>query len=985
MTADSSSDEDDFAREIAPFLAAGMPARHGLSPEAYTARCRALWDACKTDERCKYKLLIDRLYVDTRALRDVDATAGYVDPRARAAHDVSEEPRDPIYCIAMGTVPFSSILTGDDTGSGAVADVHDPSTEPEYGLWILAVLDVLGFERMYRQMGPHRLQALYDRLIAAARTYTDTMALAMHEMGDGSVPTLFSFELGFAYFSDTILLWAPLGETHVAPFLARCTDVFLEALSLGVPLRGAIAVGEAILHQPSGIFLGTPLIDAARLEHAQDWLGIALTGGCSAILQWLDSSLVMPYTPPCKNGTKPDLHSGLVLDWPRRARAKRFDIQAAIDAMHPPETHRAYYDYASAFADHSEKHARWNRDAHIPISIGFLTRALIRARLDETAAPPEVLGMLDSMGLNGPQQEAIASALRGLLNGAALPESIATLPEGPREHLRHIAAVIDDGYIDVEEIAFAVLEQRIGVAPLTARHEDYLAAEPSESNGPWLQCVPFLRALADGAPVPDLPPTLPEAAVRILSSIRDGALGQTVPIDLEALISAVLWTATTEGALSELNERRLSALERGGPPWDGIAPFLRAIAAGRDPDVELTAFDEGAISTVRVVRQVLAWQQAVRRSAVQALEAIEDVDVPFLHELSARVIDVVQGEPDTEVEPLLARLQRSGSPHDAVARWLRRLIADRRSQDIPGGLAADVTQYLQLVTAFALQEQREVSPVLYLMFAALQARIEARSLTLYEIVMLSLLATNSDALAALAQHLVAFVDGADLDPVPAALPESFRELLVKMYADAKRAAEKPTLRRTIELVLQGRAQGQTSDALPVLHTMQASGGTDAVLAGFLLALMEGSIVPTIPDELDDSERQTLFDAGVRALCAPLTLSDLTTAALEKRHYDEPLTDAVRAALEALAASGAPFSLVAGFLTELVQRQLWPRIPSGIPRRTLTLLASTRQYASEFARRVIAVARKQDTPNPQREANPPAQAGHGHESATRRIN
>lgn len=964
MTAESSSDEDDFAREIAPFLAAGMPARHGLSPEAYTAHCRALWDACKTDEKCKHKLLIDRLYLDTRALTDVDATAGYVDPRARAAHDVSEAHHDPIYCIAMGTVPFSSILTGDDTGPGAVADVHDPSTEPEYGLWILAVLDVLGFERMYRQMGPHRMQALYDRLINAARTYTDTLALAMHEMGDGSVPTLFSFELGFAYFSDTILLWAPLGETHVAPFLARCTDVFLEALSLGVPLRGGIAVGEAILHQPSGIFLGTPLIDAARLEHAQDWLGIALTGGCSAILQWLDSSLVMPYTPPCKKGTKPDLHSGLVLDWPRRARAKKVDIQAAIDAMHPPETHRAYYDYASAFAEHSEKHARWNRDAHIPISIGFLTRALIRARLDGAPSPPEVPGMLDGMGLNGPEQEKVASALRGLLNSAALPEeSIAMLPEGPREHLRHVAAVIDDGYIDVEEIAFAVLEQRIGVAPLTARHEDYLAAEPSESNGPWLQCVPFLRALADGAPVPDLPPTLPEAAVRILSSTRDAALGQTVPIDLEALISGVLWAATTEGALSELNERRLSALERGGSPWDGIAPFLRAIAAGRDPDVELTAFDEGAISTVRVVRQVLAWQQAVRRSAVQALEAIEDVEIPFLHELSARVINVVQGEPDPEVEPLLARLERSGSPHDAVARWLRRFMADRRSASLPGSLAADVTQYLQLVTAFALQEQPEVSPVLYLMFAALQARIEARSLTLYEIVMLSLLATNSEALAALAQHLVAFVDGADLDVVPATLPESFRELLVKMHADAKRAAEKPTLRRTIELVLQDRAQVRTSEALPVLHAMLESGGTDAVLAGFLLALMEGSIAPTIPDELDEAERQTLFDAGVRAICAPLTLNDLTVAALQKRHYDEPLTDAVRAALEALAGSGTPFSLVAGFLAELAQRQLWPRIPSGIPRRTLTLLASTRQYASEFARRVIAVARKQDTTVP----------------------
>lgn len=957
------TDAAEFARAIAPFLAADMPGRHGMSRDAYIARCRAVWDACETDDRCNYKLLIDRLHVESHALRDVGDTAAYVDPRARAAANLSREPRDPIYCIAMGTVPFSSLLTGDDTGPAALADAHDPANAAEYGLWILAVLDVLGFERMYRRLGPHRMQAIYSRLIDAARSYVDTSAVAMHEMADGAVPTYFSFDLGFAYFSDTILLWAPMGETQVAPFLARCADVFLEALTLGVPLRGAIAVGEAVLHQPSGTFLGTPLIDAARLEHAQDWLGIALTGGCSTVLDWIDSSLVLPYTPPCKSGTKPELHSGLVLDWARRARAKQLDFRAAIEAMHPPETHRGYYDAALSFAEHSAQQARWNRDLHIPISIGFLTRALIHARLDGVGAPPELHGTLEAMALNGPEEAAVASAFRDLLNGTQLPESIAALPEGPREHLRHLAAVLDDGYIDVEEIALAVLEQRVGVAPLTPRHHDYLAAKPSKSNGPWLQCVPFLQTIVAGAPVPELPPTLPEAAVQILTRTRKAALGESPPVDFEALLAGVLWAATTDGPLSDLNERRIDAIAHMGPPWEAVAPFLRAVSAGRDPEVELTGFDEGPLSTVHIVRQALGWQFAVRRSASQALEELGDVDVRELHELSARVIAVVQGEGDAAVADFLTRLERSGAPHDAAARWLRRLMIERRAPAIPGGIPPDVAEFLQLVGAFALRQQPEVSPVLFLLFAALQARIEGEPLALYNGVMLSLLASTSADLGAFAQHLLAFVDDRDPASVPVELPEGFRETFARMRADAARAAEKPTLQRTVARVLHARAEDRDADALGALCALEEQGGAAAAAAGFLRDLLHGPHAPAIPEDLDDTDRQMLLDAGVRVLCEPATLNEIATAVVEKRHYNEPLPDTIEAGLNALAASGAPFSLTAEFLREFTDRHRWPRIPAGIPRRTFTLLASTRQHGSEFARRVIAVTKKQTSHAP----------------------
>lgn len=81
-----------------------------------------------------------------------------------------------------------------------------------------------------------------------------------------------------AHFSDTILLWVPLVQHFIAPFLARCADMVSEALQMGLPLRGAITAGKAVMHSRTGTFIGEPLVEAARLEQAQNWLGVSL--GC---------------------------------------------------------------------------------------------------------------------------------------------------------------------------------------------------------------------------------------------------------------------------------------------------------------------------------------------------------------------------------------------------------------------------------------------------------------------------------------------------------------------------------------------------------------------------------------------------------------------------------------------------------------------------------------------------------------------------------
>src|SRR5206468_748723 len=109
-----------------------------------------------------------------------------------------------------------------------------------------------------------------------------------------------------------------------------CADLISEALKIGLPLRGAISAGEAILHQKSSTYLGEPIIEAARLEHAQNWIGATLGLSMLAgdIAREFDPNLVISYNAPKKAQTS-DQFSGLVLDWPRRFGQQEGDDAAA--------------------------------------------------------------------------------------------------------------------------------------------------------------------------------------------------------------------------------------------------------------------------------------------------------------------------------------------------------------------------------------------------------------------------------------------------------------------------------------------------------------------------------------------------------------------------------------------------------------------------------------------------------------------------------
>lgn len=232
---------------------------------------------------------------------------------------------------------------------------------PTKGPVILALLDVLGFSARLERDGLDATLRLYQDLINRAVLTDAYRCLGARDAGDGTrVPVLFALPVKYAYFSDTILLWVPLDPMFADPFVLRCANLVCEALNMGVPLRGALVLGEAVLDQSTGTYLGKPLVEAARLEAAQGWVGLTFAPSATwpPFLAELSPKLIIEYAAPMKQGTE-DRASPVVLDWPRRSR--ELTTRPALELLKDMATAapHAYYDATADFVRFSEANHEW--------------------------------------------------------------------------------------------------------------------------------------------------------------------------------------------------------------------------------------------------------------------------------------------------------------------------------------------------------------------------------------------------------------------------------------------------------------------------------------------------------------------------------------------------------------------------------------------------------------------------------------------------
>ena len=94
-------------------------------------------------------------------------------------------------------------------------------------------------------------------------------------------------------------------------------DFFCQSIIEGIPLRGCISTGIAMMDQYKSIYFGNPLVEAARGEPAQNTLGVAF-GKSFNNYHPVYNKYYIPYLGHIKeNDNKNVFLSPMMLDWAR--------------------------------------------------------------------------------------------------------------------------------------------------------------------------------------------------------------------------------------------------------------------------------------------------------------------------------------------------------------------------------------------------------------------------------------------------------------------------------------------------------------------------------------------------------------------------------------------------------------------------------------------------------------------------------------------
>lgn len=170
-------------------------------------------------------------------------------------------------------------------------------------------------------------------------------------------------DIGKAYFSDSLLFWTHYSQLALPIFTHCIAEAVCSGLEIELPLRGAIAVGEAILDPDSGVFLGEPLVEVALTERSQQWIGASF--GPSFSMTGFDDGFyldtILPYKSHYKD-RKSEFATGMAVDWPRCWRAgRKSDPTPLLKALDRDPEFSAYYNYTEKFIEFSKVNHDWFR------------------------------------------------------------------------------------------------------------------------------------------------------------------------------------------------------------------------------------------------------------------------------------------------------------------------------------------------------------------------------------------------------------------------------------------------------------------------------------------------------------------------------------------------------------------------------------------------------------------------------------------------
>lgn len=278
----------------------------------------------------------------------------------------------------------------------------------EEQVYSIALFDILGFSNYVESHGNEVVLELYEKLLDLIQKQ-DSIFPDNIEFAGSIVPIRISDDwkqIGYAanangfinvcHFSDTFLIYVNyhlhkpgfwLADTREEPyplllgevgtfhypiiyekhpiylsFLQTCMEFFCQAIVAGIPLRGCIGTGLAIMNQEKSIYLGAPLVEVARGETAQNALGIAF-GKSFNNSHPVYNDYFIPYLDHIKS-EKAKYLSPMMLDWARYWRKspnfKNYSLENCINKMNTDSNFSSYYDNAIKFFDFSAKHEKWS-------------------------------------------------------------------------------------------------------------------------------------------------------------------------------------------------------------------------------------------------------------------------------------------------------------------------------------------------------------------------------------------------------------------------------------------------------------------------------------------------------------------------------------------------------------------------------------------------------------------------------------------------
>lgn len=225
-------------------------------------------------------------------------------------------------------------------------------------LKVLCLFDVLGFESLLKSIRLKKLAERYAKLTEYVKEQKGGIDIVPTPDGHVAVGWLL---IGNAYFSDTLLFWTTYNKMSIPIFTQLIAETICYGIENELPLRGTLAVGAMILDSDSGTYLGEPIIEAARTERLQQWIGVSFGASFSKpdFNKGFYLNTVLPYKSHYKDKASP-LATGMVVDWPRRWReTRKTDIRALVSGMDKDPRFSQYYTNTLKFVDFSEHNHDW--------------------------------------------------------------------------------------------------------------------------------------------------------------------------------------------------------------------------------------------------------------------------------------------------------------------------------------------------------------------------------------------------------------------------------------------------------------------------------------------------------------------------------------------------------------------------------------------------------------------------------------------------